>query len=216
MSEHPILLVDLDDTLYRPESGVWEAISVRISQYIFQRLNLPTEEILPLRQRLYADYGTTLRGLSAEYGIERLDYLDYVHDLPLENYLSPDPALRKMFISLPNKKFIFTNADRKHAMRVLGVLRLEGIFDGIIDILDMDPHCKPMPESFKLAMQAASERDPGQYILVDDRLLNVRAALNLGFQAVWLRYNDLQNDGIPSITSLIDLPNAILCCVNKD
>lgn len=209
MKKQQILLIDLDDTLYQPETGVWEAISVRIGQFIKERVHLSEEEIRPLRKRLYTEYGTTLRGLSTEFAIDKMDYLEYVHALPLEDYLAPDPDMRRMFKSLPNQKFIFTNADRHHASRVLGALGLEGIFDGIIDVLDMDPYCKPMPESFKIAMQAAGQPDPAKYILVDDRLVNIKAALNLGFGALWLKYDQPENDGIPCISSLVDLPAAI-------
>ena len=94
--------------------------------------------------------------------VHREDYLAFVHDLPLKDYIQPDPDLNAALERLPSRKLIFTNADSAHARRVMDVLGVTGFFDGIVDINDMDPYCKPMPESFQRAMLRAEEVDPGQ------------------------------------------------------
>jgi len=181
---YTILFFDLDDTLYPRDCGLWPAIYERISLYMHERVGLPWEQILPLRKRLFQQYGTTMRGLVSEYGIDELDYLAFVHDLPLQHFIQPDPAIRTILKRYPLPKVIFTNADRNHARRVLRVLDLEDCFDLIIDILDMSPHCKPMPEAFSIALQKVGNPDPANCVLIDDMPVNLATARWLGFYTI--------------------------------
>lgn len=88
------LFFDLDDTLYPPSTGLWKAIRERIELFMLQEMSLPDYEIPRLRQFFLETYGTTLRGLQATYSVNADDFLTFVHDLPLEQYLKPDPDLR--------------------------------------------------------------------------------------------------------------------------
>jgi putative hydrolase of the HAD superfamily len=203
------LFFDLDDTLYPPTTGLWDAIRARMEIYLNQRLNIPWEEIPVLRQQLYANYGTTLRGLQAVRHIDALDYLNFVHNVPLENYLTPDPAVRSMLLSLPQRKYIFTNADANHARRVLSFLQLDGIFEDIIDIVYIDPYCKPMQEAFQLALQKAGEPDPHVCAFVDDAPRNLVSAHKLGFYAIRIGSAEPSLDWDASIASLLDLPTVL-------
>ncbi len=148
------LFFDLDETLYPIKSGVWEAIAVRIDAYMAEHLPLTAEEIPALRTRLFIEYGTTMRGLKAEYEIDELDYLRYVHDVPLKDFLVPNPQLRQTLLGYPLRKIVFTNADVHHARRVLDVLGLDDCFERIIDVLDTAPYCKPQPEAFRMVLQS--------------------------------------------------------------
>ena len=65
---------------------------------MYERIGLSWEEIPQLRQAYYENYGTTLRGLQQHYQVDAEDYLAYVHDLPLEDYLEPDPELRELLL----------------------------------------------------------------------------------------------------------------------
>jgi putative hydrolase of the HAD superfamily len=128
---------DLDDTLYPVEAGLWEAIRSRMSQYMVEQMGLPVEQVDAIRKNYLNTYGTTLRGLQHNFQIDSDDYLAYVHDLPLHKFIKPDPAVRKMLLSLPRQRWIFTNADAAHARRVLATLNLEGCFHGIVDVKAM-------------------------------------------------------------------------------
>src|SRR5512143_3915214 len=86
-------LFDLDNTLYPADSGLWEAIAARINLYITERMRLSPAEVTAIRRRYLTAFGTTLNGLRLEYAIDPLDYLNFVHDLPLASYLRPRPAL---------------------------------------------------------------------------------------------------------------------------
>jgi putative hydrolase of the HAD superfamily len=205
---------DLDETLYPSTSGLWEAIRERINLYMRSRLNLPEEEISPLRRRLFTTYGTTMRGLQTEFGIDQEEYLAFVHDLPLTQYLQPDPAVRGMLLSYKQRKIIFTNADTNHARRVLKVLQLDDCFEGIIDIHTISPYCKPMPEAFKIALQVSGETDAGRCMMVDDAPSNLAAARQLGFYTVRTGKAEPGPEYHSSILYLTDLPQALESVIN--
>lgn len=178
------LLIDLDDTLYPASSGLWGLIRQRIDLYMHERLGMSWEIIPELRHRLFSEYGTTLRGLQETLHIDEMDYLAFVHDVPVEELLQPDPQLGRLLSTYPQRKVIFTNADTRHAHRVLHTLQLEDQFSAIIDILAISPYCKPMPEAFKLALDLA-EVQPGEGCLVcDDAPRNLAAARSLGCATV--------------------------------
>lgn len=199
------LLIDLDDTVYPVETGIWKAIRQRIDLYVAQHFHLPMEEARYLRQQLFQRYGTTLRGLRAEYQIDEDEYLGFVHDIPLSDYLQPDPALGKILAGYPQRRLIFTNADSRHARRVLDALGLAACFEDIIDIKVTHPFCKPMQEAFQIALQRCGEADPSRCVLVDDQALNVKAARSVGMHAI--RVSATQDpEAHATIRRLIDLP----------
>lgn len=178
------IFFDLDDTLYPASSGLWAAIRERITRYMHERLGIPLEEVHTLREQLYRAYGTTLRGLEAHYPIDTLDYLAYVHDVPVKDYLKPDPRQRAIISALPTRKLILTNADAAHAQRVLEALDLKDCFDGIIDVTTFHPYCKPQVQALQIALQKAAESDPRQCALIDDLRHTTRAARAFGFYSI--------------------------------
>ena len=178
------IFFDLDDTLYPSNAGLWQAIKNRMNDYMRERMNIPADEIPALREKYYLQYGTTLHGLQKHHQIDVDDYLAYVHDLPLGNYLTPNPGQRSVIASLPTRNLIFTNADSSHADRVLAALNLRDLFSTIVDVNTVAPYCKPMPESFKIAMKAAGETDPSRCVMIDDLPRTTRAAKQVGMSSI--------------------------------
>ncbi len=174
------IFFDLDDTLYPSSTGLWQAIQERMNRYIHERLGLPQQEAPRLREEFFRRYGTTLRGLQAQYQVDANDFLAFVHDLPLQEYLKPDPVQRAVLASLPVRKVVFTNADVLHVRRVLAVLNLSDLFETIVDIHAIAPYCKPMPQAFQIAMEIAQEVDPARCAMIDDLPHTVRAARHVG------------------------------------
>lgn len=178
------IFFDLDDTLYPPNTGLWHAIKGRMNAYMRERMGFREEQIAAIREKYYLQYGTTLRGLQANHKIDAQDFLAYVHDLPLKEYLTPNPVLRSIIASLPTRNLIFTNADIPHAERVLTVLDLRDLFDAIVDVNAIDPYCKPMPESFQIALRAAGESDPAKCVMIDDIHRTTSAARRAGLFSI--------------------------------
>jgi pyrimidine 5'-nucleotidase len=130
-----------------------------------------------------------LRGLQKHYSVDADDYLDYVHDLPLREYLQPRDELKMMLLSLTQHRWIFTNADANHARRVLEVLGLEDCFQSIIDVRAIEFACKPEVIAYQRALQLTGNPDPGQCVLLDDSAINLLTAHQLGFTTVLVSYN---------------------------
>jgi putative hydrolase of the HAD superfamily len=201
------LLVDLDDTVYPAGNGVWEAIADRIDLYMVERLGLPQAEVPAIRKDLHRRFGTTLRGLASTRQVNRLDYLAFVHDIPLSQFLTPNPGLRAALLSLPQRKVIFTNADQAHAVRVLTALDLADLFEQIIDIHTIWPFCKPMPEAFNIALEKAQTR-PEDCLFIDDALGNLAGARSVGLATLLVHPGAAPSDQ-PAIASLVELPQAL-------
>lgn len=178
------LYFDLDETLYPSNTGLWDAIRTRMNTYMQRIIDKPVDEIAEIRAGYLERYGTTLRGLQLNYDIDAEDYLAYVHDLPLEEFIRPDPQMRELLLSLPQKRWIFTNADHNHANRVLRILGLQGCFDGIIDILSVDFACKPNKLAYQRALSITGDKDPKQCMIFDDAVRNLAPAHELGFFTV--------------------------------
>ncbi|HNZ13291.1 MAG TPA: pyrimidine 5'-nucleotidase [Anaerolineaceae bacterium] len=204
------LFFDLDETVYPSSSGVWAAIRDRMQRYMIEQLGIPAEEVPALRERLYREYGTTMRGLQYERGLDTDAFLAYVHDIPLVNYLSPAPSDREALLSLPQQRFIFTNADVHHARRVLNILNLSDCFEGIMDITMFIPHCKPQPEAFEIALKKAGSPDPTRCVLIDDLPVNLKAARQMGFSTILISENPPENHDFDAhIRSLSELPTVL-------
>jgi putative hydrolase of the HAD superfamily len=197
---------DLDDTLYPSSNGLWDAIRDRMNQYMEEILVLPPEQISILRRQYFLTYGTTLRGLQVHHNVDADDFLAYVHDLALDTFLQPDPALKSLIQSLPQKKWIFTNADSAHARRVISELGLIGCFDGIIDVRANDFFCKPQPQAYRSALAIAGETAPERCVFLDDSPRNLAPATELGFMTVLVGTDRPDPAACFSMQSIHDLP----------
>ncbi len=194
MSFHTVFF-DLDATLYPESNGLWPAISQRIDLYMRQHLGIPAEQTPTMRRELYLRYGTTLKGLLAHYEFDSKEYLDFVHDLPLEDYLHPDAELRAMLTSIPARRWVLTNSDHRHAQRVLNHLGIADCFDGVIDVWALDPYCKPQPEAYLRALDIVGAERPQDCALLEDSPANLRAAREMGFFTILVNLRgEAEND----------------------
>jgi pyrimidine 5'-nucleotidase len=203
------IFFDLDDTLYPPGTGLWQAIKARMNEYMRLHLNIAEEAIPQLREKYFLQYGTTLRGLQAHHNIDTEDFLAYVHDLPLDNFLAADPLQRSVIASLPTRNLVFTNADVSHARRVLTALELDDLFPIIVDVNAVSPYCKPMPESFEIAMKAASVADVSRCVMIDDLTRTTRAARALGITSILYGDALANGDADSNFTDWTDLPEIL-------
>jgi putative hydrolase of the HAD superfamily len=200
------LFFDLDDTLYPSENGLWEAIKERMNIYMLERLKVPSEDVQNLRKHYFETYGTTLKGLQIHNQVDPEDFLAFVHDLPLEAFLYSDPRLKQLLDGLPQDKWVFTNADAAHAMRVLERLDLVKCFNGIIDVCALDYQCKPNQEAYRKAMEISAQTNPELCVFFDDSPRNLRPARELGFFTVLVGRQHPDPSACLSIQSLFEIP----------
>ena len=199
------LLIDLDDTTYPTSIGVWPILTQRVYQYMREIVGIPENEIPEKRDRLFVEHGTTMRGLNLEYGIDVQDYLQYVHGVDLSKVIQADQNLRAELSALPQPTWIFTNASRQHANTVLELLGIADLFNGVIDVLDTDPWCKPQPEAFEIALRLAGSPEPAVTMFVDDLETNLDAARKLGLQTLRISAEEVESKH-PVINALAELP----------
>ena len=208
MTKPAVLFLDLDETLYPHSSGLWERIGERIQRYIERALHMPPEEAERLRVRYLQTYGTTLQGLREEYQVNPIDYMSFIHDVPVESLLKPDAELKKMLSRITVPRIIFTNAPASHALRVVKSLDIEDEIDDIIDILRLDYANKPRSEAYARALRLAGDPDPHECVFVDDRIDNLQPAAALGMRTILVGQGNLPPDAqivhIPDITKLLE------------
>jgi len=205
--EFTTLFLDLDDTLYPHTSGLWDVVGDRIQRYTEATLNVSAEEASRLRTQYYSQYGTTLNGLMHNHQIDPMEYLNYVHDVPIERLLQPDPELRTMLASINIPRVIFTNAHCEYAKRVLQQLGILDLISQIIDILALDFLNKPNPEAYRRALILAGGPSSETCLLVDDRYPNLAAAAEFGMTTVLVGdglYEGTVDYKIDQITDLTD------------
>lgn len=178
------LFFDLDDTLYPRDNGVWQAVLERIERFMGEEVGIAPEEIAPVREHYLMQFGTTLRGLMVDYGVNPDHYLDYVHQVPVEDLLAPNPALVDMLVRLPQSKYVFTNASRAHALRVLKGLGIEDCFKAVLSIESLDYVSKPAASVYTLALRLAGNSPAAGSLYLDDRAANLAPAKTLGMTTV--------------------------------
>ncbi len=177
------IIFDLDETLYPRNAGLMQEIGRRIHLWVQQALGLPPEEAATLRQAYLERYGTTLGGLLAEHDVDAEAYLQFVHDIPLEQYVRPNPALAAMLAAIPLRRVVYTNATSAHARRVLQILGVDGLFEHVVGIQEVGLRNKPRLDGYQRMLELIGAEGPS-CILVDDRVVNLRPAKSLGMTTV--------------------------------
>jgi pyrimidine 5'-nucleotidase len=127
----------------------------------------------------------------------------------LTEFLQPDLELHTLLSQLPQKKFVFTNADEAHALRTLNVLGIRDCFDGIIDVRAMQYFCKPEPESYRIALALSGENEPCRVLVIDDSERNLAGARRAGLATILVGANPTRNQEHPYIPSIKDLPRLL-------
>ena len=211
------LLLDLDNTVYSQSCGLWEAIGARIDLYMVSRLGMHCSEVSAQRDKYMNEFGTTLNALRHYHGVDPNEFLAFVHDIPLGEYLAADSALDSMLGRLPLGKVIFTNADALHARRVLAQLGIAHHFERIIDIWTLEFVNKPDLRAYVTALQMVGAQ-PEECIFVDDCSPNLVAARSVGIVTVQVCDGRSPDNGAadysirsicelePIITDLMDRP----------
>jgi len=177
------IIFDLDNTLYPKEIGLFTLVDQRINEYIKTRLDIDHDLVENLRLNYMDEYGTTLGGLIVHHEVDPDEYLNFVHDIDLEEILSDDLELRGLLERIAIDKVIFTNGSSNHATRVLKTLGIKDCFPRIFDIKFMDYVAKPAPRSYQKVLDALGV-DGTECLLIEDLARNLLPAKRLGMTTV--------------------------------
>ncbi|XP_047317810.1 uncharacterized protein LOC124921228 [Impatiens glandulifera] len=150
-----------------------------------------------LRVELFKTYGSTLAGLRAlGYNIDADDYHSFVHGRLPYDLIKPDAELRSLLRSINQRKIIFTNSDRNHAIRALDKLGVRDCFEQIICFETMNSNLwkstrldefpvvlKPSIDAMKIAIEVG-RLDPRRTLFLDDNVKNIIAGKSIGLQTI--------------------------------
>ncbi len=176
-----LAVIDLDNTLYAADSGVFACMDKRMTAFVARELNMTPAEASDLRVKYWKQYGTTLRGLMLHHGVEPEAFLHEVHDIGVHKILAPDTGLNQALAHFPGRKVIHTNGIREHAERVLKALGVAHHFTTIYDI--RFDHYQPKPSATTLSTLIESEGAvPHRTVVIDDMEDNLAAAHSIGAQ----------------------------------
>jgi putative hydrolase of the HAD superfamily len=173
---------DLDNTLYPHHLDLWQQVDERIRDYIARFLAIPHDQAFRVQKDYYKRYGTSMRGLMTEHGMQPDDFLDFVHQID-HSPLQPDPALGRAIEKLPGRKLILTNGTRRHADAVLARLELAHHFDGVFDIVAAELEPKPSPQTYARFLRR-HDVDPARAAMFEDLARNLAVPHRLGMITV--------------------------------
>jgi putative hydrolase of the HAD superfamily len=207
----PVWLFDLDNTLHDASHAAFGGINAGMTDYIVRHLGVDVAEADALRRRYWLRYGATLIGLVRHHGVRAPHFLHHTHLLPgLEGRVRGHAHDVAALARLPGRKFILTNAPADYTRRVLGVLGIARLFDGVIPIeqMRMFGELRPKPDARLLRRVAARLRvPPARCVLVEDTTAHLKAARRVGMGTVWMqRFTRGATWGIASATRVSATP----------
>ena len=173
---------DLDNTLYAAECQLFAQIDARMTAFIERELGLPHKEARKLQKDFYVKYGTTMSGLMHEHDTKPEDFMAYVHDIDL-SHVPAAPALDAAIKALPGKKYVYTNGSERHALNVLGALKVTTDFDGIHDIKAGEFQPKPHQPAYERFL-SRFDIPAARAAMFEDLAQNLEAPHKLGMTTV--------------------------------
>ena len=203
-----LAVIDLDNTLYAADSGVFARMDKRMTTFVASELGVTDEEANRLRVKYWKEYGTTLRGMMLHHGMEPEVFLHDVHDINAHEILARDENLDVALGRLQVRKVIHTNGIREHAERILVTLDIAHHFEHIYDI--RFNHYIPKPSLETLARLIEQEGfTPQRTLVVDDMEANLAVARELGCKTVWITHEKAGGAWDYHIPHFHHLPDAL-------
>jgi putative hydrolase of the HAD superfamily len=185
MTEAPVWVFDLDNTLYPASSRLFDQVERRMGAFVQETLNIADPDAARRVQKQYLrEHGTTLRGLMDRHGVDPDAFMAYVHAIDLSP-LAPDPALDAALGELPGRKLIFTNGPDTHAAAVLDRLGVARHFEALVDFAATGHVPKPDPAAYTALLRSHAVM-PERAVFLDDMPRNLAPAAELGMTTVWV------------------------------
>jgi putative hydrolase of the HAD superfamily len=173
---------DLDNTLYPHHLNLWQQVDARIRDYLVGFLKVTHDEACRVQKDYYRRYGTTMRGLMEEHGLDPEKFLEVVHEID-HSPLTPNPALGAAIAALPGRKLILTNGTRAHAEAVMRRLEIDEHFEDVFDIAAAELEPKPRPQVYARFLSRHGV-DPARTAIFEDLARNLEVPHALGMITV--------------------------------
>ena len=105
--------------------------------------------------------------------------------------------------NLKGKKYIFTNANYNHAVKVLEKLKMSDVFDGYFDISESDYLPKPHMPIYE-AFQKKFNLPNNETAMFEDLHINLKCPHELGWKTVWIT-NNLEYNLNKDVSATVDI-----------
>ena len=179
-------IFDLDNTLHNATPHIFPHINRSMTAYLQEYLRLDEAAANALRMDYWQRYGATLSGLMKHHDTDPHHFLHHTHQFPaLQEMVLRQPRLRRTLQQLPGQKIVFSNAPLVYAQAVLKLLAVADLFDDVFAIERANFRPKPQRAGF-LALLREHHLLPGQCVMVEDSVDNLRTAKRLGMRTVWV------------------------------
>lgn len=175
-------IFDLDNTLYPPHTDLFAQVDKRMGDYVAKLLDLEREAAHRLQKDYYRKYGTTLRGLMVEHGINPDGFLEFVHDID-HSRIEENPRLAAAIAALPGRRFIMTNGTVDHARKIAHRLGIHDHFEDIFDIVAADLVPKPHVDTYT-RFWTKHGIDPARAAMFEDLSRNLKVPHEAGMRTV--------------------------------
>ena len=173
---------DLDNTLYPHHLNLWQQVDDRIRTYIADFLKVSKDDAFRVQKDYYKRYGTSMRGMMTEHGMDPDAYLAFVHQID-HSPLEPNPALGAAIEQLPGRKLILTNGTRAHADAVMRKLDIHMHFEDVFGINEANLEPKPLPQTYDRFLKAHGV-NPAKAAMFEDLARNLAVPHTLGMTTV--------------------------------
>jgi len=179
-------IFDLDNTLHNATPHILPHINRSMTAYLREHLALDEVHASALRVKYWKTYGATLLGLMRHHGTDPQHFLKQTHQFAdLASMLVAERGLRHSLRRLPGRKVLFSNAPQDYARAVLELLRISDLFDAFYAVEHTRYQPKPLAGGLRLLLDR-ERLAPQRSVLVEDTLINLRAAKRMGLKTVWV------------------------------
>jgi putative hydrolase of the HAD superfamily len=217
------LIFDLDDTLYPLKTGIAPAVKKNIDDFLVEKFGFSESKASSLRVELFKTYGSTLAGLRAlGYDVHPDEYHSVVHGRLPYSSIQPNRKLRNLLNKIKQRKIIFTNSDRTHAMKVLEKLGLEDCFEEMICFETMNPNLfgattrpdehpvvlKPSLTAMDICIRVANV-DPHRTVFLDDNIHNITAGKNVGLRTILVGRSEKTKDADYAVENVAEIASTV-------
>jgi putative hydrolase of the HAD superfamily len=174
---------DLDHTLYTLDAEKQKKMEERICLFVQHHLEISRDPAWDIQKRYLHEHGSTLAGLVKHHGVDVDAYHDFVNDIDAME-LAENLPLRLALQRLPGRRILFTNNCGRYGLRVLEILGVCDLFDGLVDARILGAEPKPAKSAYDTLVAEVGET-PSNTALFDDSVRNLVPAHALGMTTVW-------------------------------
>ncbi|MBI4451715.1 HAD family hydrolase [Candidatus Woesearchaeota archaeon] len=209
----PLLILDLDGTLYESDS-LTVARDEKIAEVVTPLLKLPPQAALELVNRTKTQLksqhlpGSTAHALD-HLGLPVALFYDALNAVPVEPHVDYNPLLRPLLQELAKHYTLalLSNSPKKAVLETLGCLGVADCFSAVLAGDESGAKGDPIV-ILKAVEQLGST--PAQSIIVGDSYSNdIAPSVKAGLTTIWVTGSSDTRDASRTIKSIYELPAAL-------